>query len=110
MAHVTDVPLTAAGQPDLDRIASTKAELDPPALDESERTSLCEVLDRVLHKGVVVRGDLVISVANIELLYLGLELILCSVERARSAGVRLPRDMTAPPLLPTLPSPPKSLA
>lgn len=42
--------------------------------------TLLELLDRVLDKGVVVVGDLTISVADIDLVYLGLRLLLCSVE------------------------------
>lgn len=42
--------------------------------------SLCETLDRVLNKGAVVSGEIVISVAGIDLLYLGVQLILTSVE------------------------------
>jgi hypothetical protein len=45
-----------------------------------QHVSLCEVLDRVLNKGVVVTGEVVISVADIELLYVGLQLIVTSVE------------------------------
>jgi hypothetical protein len=44
--------------------------------------SLCETLDRVLNKGVVVAGEIVISVADIDLIYLGLTLTLTSVETA----------------------------
>ncbi|MEK7405181.1 MAG: gas vesicle protein [Acidobacteriota bacterium] len=47
--------------------------------------SLSEVLDRVLNTGVVVTGEIVISVAGIDLLYLGLNLMLTSVETARQA-------------------------
>ena len=53
------------------------------ALDEKENISLCEVLDRVLNKGAVVVGDVMISVADIDLIYLGLQVILTSVETAR---------------------------
>ena len=56
------------------------------ALEESERVSLCEVLDRVLNKGVVVAGELTISVAGVDLLYLGLQLVLTSIENARLGG------------------------
>ena len=38
----------------------------------AEHISLCETLDRVLNKGVVIHGDLTISVANVDLIYLGL--------------------------------------
>ncbi len=57
------------------------------ALDETQQISLCEVLDRVLNKGVVVAGEATISVADVDLLYLGLQLILTSIETARQ-GLR----------------------
>jgi hypothetical protein len=47
---------------------------------ESKDVTLLEVLDRVLDKGVVISGDMVISVANVDLIYLGLKVLLCSVE------------------------------
>jgi hypothetical protein len=37
-------------------------------------------LDRVLDKGVVISGDMVISVADVDLIYLGLKVLLSSVE------------------------------
>ena len=52
-------------------------------LTESEHISLCEVLDRILNKGAVIVGDVMISVADIDLIYLGLQAILTSVETAR---------------------------
>ena len=55
------------------------------ALGESERVSICEVLDRVLNKGVVVAGEVTISVADVDLLYLGLQLVLTSIETARES-------------------------
>jgi hypothetical protein len=55
------------------------------ALEESERVSICEVLDRVLNKGVVVAGEVTISVADVDLLYLGLQLVLTSIETARES-------------------------
>jgi hypothetical protein len=53
-----------------------------PRSDE-ESISLCETLDRVLNKGVVIGGEVVISVADIDLVYLGLKAVLTSVETAR---------------------------
>ena len=55
------------------------------ALEESERVSVCELLDRVLNKGVVVAGEVTISVAGVDLLYLGLQLVLTSIETARES-------------------------
>jgi hypothetical protein len=60
------------------------------SLVDQEHISLCEILDRVLTKGVVVVGEVVISVADIDLIYLGLQLVLTSVENVktmRAAGV-----------------------
>lgn len=104
MAYVADVQLGPDGKPLLEVAPPKAAGPATEALTDTseladEHVSLCEVLDRVLNKGVVVKGELVITVANIELLYLGLELLLCSVDKARQAGVRLPRDQTVPPML-----------
>jgi gas vesicle structural protein len=47
--------------------------------------SLCETLDRVLNRGAVIAGDLVISVADVDLVYVGLNLVVASVETMRGA-------------------------
>lgn len=109
MAHVGDFVLGPDGNPILDLPAPPSSESSND-VDESERVSLCEVLDRVLNKGVVLRGDIIITVADIELVYLGVELILCSVDRARRAGARMPRDMTTPSMLPVIGGSTKTLA
>lgn len=59
------------------------------SLTEQESISLCETLDRVLNKGVVVTGEVMISVADIDLIYVGLQLMLTSVETARGMGMNL---------------------
>lgn len=46
---------------------------------EKELTIL-ELLDRLLDKGIVIHGDLMISVANVDLIYVGLRLIVTAVE------------------------------
>lgn len=56
-----------------------------PSLLENQRISLCETLDRVLNTGVVIEGDITISVANVDLIYIGLKALLTSVETARKA-------------------------
>jgi gas vesicle structural protein len=45
------------------------------------------LLDRVLNKGVVIVGDVVISVADIDLVYLGVKLLLSSVETMQQKGL-----------------------
>ena len=47
---------------------------------KSKDVTLLEVLDRVLDKGVVISGDLVISLAEIDLIYVGLKVLVSSVE------------------------------
>lgn len=57
--------------------------------------SLAEVLDRVLNKGVVVTGEVVLSVAGIDLVYLGLNVVLTSIETARNAMAKELSDVAA---------------
>lgn len=59
-------------------------------LEETKDVSLCEALDRVLNKGAVVRGELTISVANIDLIYLSLQVVLTSIETARQYSLSMP--------------------
>jgi hypothetical protein len=48
--------------------------------EEQKEMSLLELLDRLLDKGIVIHGDLVISIADIDLIYLGLRLVIGSVD------------------------------
>ena len=57
--------------------------LPQASLPESQDVSLCEALDRILNKGAVLFGEVMISVADIDLVYLGLQVILASMETAR---------------------------
>ena len=50
---------------------------------EAEHISLCEALDRILNKGAVIAGEVTISVANVDLLFLGLQIVLTSIDTAR---------------------------
>ncbi len=58
----------------------------------SKQISICEALDRVLNKGVVITGELTISVADIDLIYLSLQAVLTSVETARQMFNSQPTD------------------
>jgi hypothetical protein len=49
-------------------------------IDEDEELSLLETLDHVLDRGLVIAGEVTIAVANVDLVYLGLHLLLGSVE------------------------------
>jgi hypothetical protein len=52
------------------------------AVDQSDEASLLDILDHVLNSGVVIHGSLVISLAGVDLVYVGLNVILTSVETA----------------------------
>ena len=45
-----------------------------PALEE--RVTLVDLVDRVLNKGVVLTGDITLSVADVDLVYVGLRVLL----------------------------------
>jgi hypothetical protein len=44
-----------------------------------EQVTLLELVDRVLNKGVVLTGDIMLSVADVDLVYVGLRVLLASV-------------------------------
>lgn len=48
--------------------------------DGDDELSLLETLDHVLDKGLVIAGEVTISVANIDLIYVGLNVLLGSVD------------------------------
>lgn len=52
--------------------------------------SVVELVDRLLDKGVVLAGDVTISVAEVPLVYLGLRVLLSSVETAERFGAPVP--------------------
>ena len=49
--------------------------------------NLVDILDRVLDKGLVVAGDIKISLANVELLTIRIRLIVCSIDKAEQIGL-----------------------
>ena len=65
---------------------------------EAQDVTLLELLDRVIHRGVILSGDITISVADVDLIYLGLRVMLSSVERAEElrAGLGTAKNIEAP--------------
>ncbi|HXM93688.1 MAG TPA: gas vesicle protein [Candidatus Dormibacteraeota bacterium] len=49
---------------------------------DQDEVSLVDILDHVLNSGVVIRGSVIISVAGVDLIYLGVDVILSSIETA----------------------------
>lgn len=59
----------------------------PSMESRSDSTSLAELLERILDKGIVIAGDISISLVDIELLTIKLRLLIASVDKAREIGV-----------------------
>jgi hypothetical protein len=53
----------------------------------SGTTNLVDILDRVLDKGLVIAGDIRVSLANVELLTIRIRLLICSVDKAEQIGL-----------------------
>lgn len=51
--------------------------------EEQKEMTLLELLDRLLDKGIVIHGDLMISIADIDLIYVGLRLVIGSIDTIR---------------------------
>lgn len=56
--------------------------------DVGDEVSLLDILDHVLNSGVVLHGNLVISLAGVDLVYVGLNVLLTSIETARQSIAR----------------------
>lgn len=52
-----------------------------------QSSTLSDVLERVLDKGVVIAGDIKIKLVDIELLSIQIRLVICSVDKAREMGM-----------------------
>jgi hypothetical protein len=50
-------------------------------------TGLVELLDRILDKGLVIAGDVKISLAEVELLTIRIRLLICSIDKAEQIGL-----------------------
>jgi hypothetical protein len=59
--------------------------LEPPA--HHRATGLVDVLDRVLDKGLVIAGDIKVSLAEVELLTIRIRLLVCSLDKAQEIGL-----------------------
>ncbi|OGO69972.1 MAG: hypothetical protein A3H36_05900 [Chloroflexi bacterium RIFCSPLOWO2_02_FULL_71_16] len=61
--------------------------------------SVIDILDRVLDKGLVIAGDISVSLANVELLTIRIRLLVCSIDKAEQIGLnwwRHDRNLVSP--------------
>lgn len=67
-------------------MSKKKKPREPEDLLEGVDASLLDIVDHVLTKGVVVTGDLMLGVADIDLVYLRVSAVLCAADRILGPG------------------------
>ena len=68
------------------QVESTRVDRYRPSR-ETRGSSVADILERVLDKGIVITGDIKIFLTDVELLTIQIRLIICSVERAEEIGL-----------------------
>jgi len=58
-----------------------------PVTHAVEGSTLADILERVLDKGIVIAGDIKVNIVDIELLTIQIRLVICSVDKAREMGL-----------------------
>ena len=56
-------------------------------IEQRQPQGLVDILDKILDKGLVVAGDIKVSLANVELLTIQLRLVICSIDKAQAIGI-----------------------
>ena len=64
------------------------------AVTHARDIALVDLVDRLLDKGVVLTGDITLSVAGVDLVYVGLRALVSSVATAEREGVPLPGNVS----------------
>jgi hypothetical protein len=60
---------------------------DDRGMLQRQPQGLVDILDKILDKGLVVAGDVKVSLANVELLTIQLRLVICSIDKAEAIGI-----------------------
>jgi len=56
-------------------------------IEQRQPQGLVDILDKILDKGLVIAGDVKVSLANVELLTIQLRLVICSIDKAEAIGI-----------------------
>jgi hypothetical protein len=72
---------------ELSRFSGSALQMRPDSAAVAGPSSLADILERVLDKGIVIAGDIQINLLDIELLTIKLRLLVASVDRAREMGI-----------------------
>lgn len=60
---------------------------EPRIQHSTQATNLADILERVLDKGIIIAGDITISLVDVELLNIKLRLLVASVDKAMEMGI-----------------------
>ena len=63
------------------RVPRHASTVTPPAAWTEADNSLLDVIDNLLNQGVVINGELILSIADVDLIYLRLSTLLCAADR-----------------------------
>ena len=55
-----------------------------------KQLTIIDLIDRILDKGVVINGDITVSIVGVDLLSLKINLVIASLETAKRYGIKLP--------------------
>lgn len=55
-----------------------------------KQLTIIDLIDRILDKGIVINGDITVSIVGVDLLSLKINLVIASVETAKRYGMKLP--------------------
>ena len=61
--------------------------------EEAREVTLLDLVDRAIEHGAILAGDITIAVANIDLIYVGLEVLIASIERMERLRAERERTM-----------------
>jgi hypothetical protein len=61
--------------------------------EEAREVTLLDLVDRAIEHGAILAGDITIAVANIDLIYVGLEVLIASIERMETLRAERERTM-----------------
>jgi gas vesicle structural protein len=61
--------------------------------EEAREVTLLDLVDRAIEHGAILAGDITIAVANVDLIYVGLEVLIASIERMETLRAERERTM-----------------
>ena len=69
------------------RCIKTMAINQQPIQQSTNSTTIVDLLERILDKGIVISGDIKVKLVEVELLSIHIQLVVCSVDKAKEIGI-----------------------